>query len=138
MILLKNRSRRRRCGHLNGSRCFAFFREGGSAIIGFKCGTSAPNRFTLWIPGGYFDLFFLGRFFRFVPANSLSCFLLIDFAICLEAPLSFDFFISPRLAARAAPAAICCFFDLAGILDYRARGGRHAYRSDRHELSGSE
>ena len=27
-----------------------------------------------------------------------------------------DFLRSPRFAARAAPAAICCFFDLAGIL----------------------
>jgi hypothetical protein len=58
-----------------------------------------------------------------VPANSLSCFLLIEFAISLEAPLSDDFFISPRLAARAAPAAICCFFDFAGILGYRLSGG---------------
>jgi hypothetical protein len=33
--------------------------------------------------------------------------------------LSEDFFISPRLAASAAPAAICCFFDFAGILGYR-------------------
>jgi len=68
---------------------------------------------------GYRELFFLGRFFRFVLANSLSCFLLIDLAICLEAPLSEDFLISPRFAARAAPAAICCFFDFAGILGYR-------------------
>src|SRR5438270_7065582 len=75
---------------------------------------------------GYFERFFFGRFFRFVLANSLSCFLLIDFAICLEAPLSFDFFISPRLAARAAPAAICCFFDFAGILGHRVRRGRCA------------
>ena len=70
-------------------------------------------------PGRYRELFFLGRFFRLVLANSLSCFLLIDLAICLEAPLREDFFISPRLAARAAPAAICCFFDFAGILGYR-------------------
>jgi hypothetical protein len=33
--------------------------------------------------------------------------------------LSEDFLISPRLAARAAPAAFCCFFDFAGILGYR-------------------
>jgi hypothetical protein len=39
-----------------------------------------------------------------------------------------DFFISPRLAASAAPAAICCFFDFAGILGYRTRGGRCVYR----------
>jgi hypothetical protein len=29
--------------------------------------------------------------------------------------LSDDFFVSPRLAASAAPAAICCFLDFAGI-----------------------
>jgi hypothetical protein len=77
----------------------------------------------------YLDRFFVGRFFRFVLANSLSCFLLIDLAICLDAPLSEDFFVSPRLAARAAPAAICCFFDLAGILDHRGRSGGCACRS---------
>jgi hypothetical protein len=71
----------------------------------------------------YLEFFFLGRFFRLVLANSLSCFLLIDLAISLEAPLSDDFLISPRLAARAAPAAICCFFDFAGILGYRLSGG---------------
>jgi hypothetical protein len=70
-------------------------------------------------PACYRELFFLGRFFRLVLANSLSCFLLIDLAICLEAPLSEDFLISPRLAASAAPAAICCFFDFAAILGYR-------------------
>ena len=43
---------------------------------------------------------------------SLSCFSDIDSAIFFEAPLRLDFFRSPRLAARAAPAAICCFFDL--------------------------
>ena len=64
----------------------------------------------------YLDPFFLGSFFRLVPANSLSCFLLIDLAICLEGPLSDDMLFFPRLAPRAAPAAICCFFDLAGIL----------------------
>jgi hypothetical protein len=33
----------------------------------------------------------------------------------LEAPLSDDFDRLPRFAASAAPAAICCFFDFAGI-----------------------
>jgi len=33
----------------------------------------------------------------------------------LDAPRSDDFDRFPRLAARAAPAAICCFFDFAGI-----------------------
>src|SRR3954469_25103989 len=60
--------------------------------------------------------FFVGSFLRLVFAKSRSCFSLIDFAICLEAPLSEDFERSPRFAANAAPAAFCCFFDLAGIL----------------------
>ena len=39
-----------------------------------------------------------------------------------DAPLSDDFFVSPRFAANAAPAAICCFLDFAGIrLIYAAR-----------------
>src|SRR5438105_5817385 len=59
--------------------------------------------------------FFVGNFFRLVLANSRNCFSLIDRAICLDAPFSDDFDRFPRLAARAAPAAICCFFDLAGI-----------------------
>jgi len=63
----------------------------------------------------YFKRFFFGRLFRLVLAKSLSCFSLIDSAICLEAPLSDDFDFSPRFAASAAPAAICCFLDFAGI-----------------------
>jgi hypothetical protein len=59
--------------------------------------------------------FFVGRFLRFVLAKSRSCFSVIDFTICFEAPLSEDFERSPRFAARAAPAAFCCFFDFAGI-----------------------
>src|SRR5215831_10221379 len=35
--------------------------------------------------------------------------------ISREAPLRLAFERSPRLAASAAPAAICCFFDLAGM-----------------------
>ena len=69
----------------------------------------------------YFERFFFGRLFRLVLAKSLSCFSLIDLAICLEAPLSDDFDFSPRLAANAAPAAICCFLDFAGILLVRSR-----------------
>jgi hypothetical protein len=48
---------------------------------------------------GYF-FFFVGSFLRFVFAKSRSCFSLIDFAICLEAPLSEDFERSPRFAPR--------------------------------------
>jgi hypothetical protein len=61
--------------------------------------------------------FFDGTFFREVLAKSLSCFSDIDFSICFEAPLRVDLGRFPRFAANAAPAAICCFFDLAGILN---------------------
>jgi len=44
--------------------------------------------------------------------SSLS---LIELAIPREAPLSDDLERLPRFAASAAPAAICCFFDFAGI-----------------------
>ena len=62
-----------------------------------------------------FYFFFVGNFWRFVFAKSLSCCSDIDSAICLDAPFRLDFLVSPRLAANAAPAAICCFFDFAGI-----------------------
>ena len=65
--------------------------------------------------------FFVGSFFRFVLASSSSCFSLIDFAICFEAPFSVDFDFPPRFAESAAPAAICCFLDLAGIRNIRDR-----------------
>ena len=41
--------------------------------------------------------------------------MLIDLYIPREAPLSEDLERLPRLAESAAPAAICCFFDFAGI-----------------------
>jgi hypothetical protein len=41
--------------------------------------------------------------------------LLIDLYIPREAPLSDDLERFPRFAESAAPAAICCFFDFAGI-----------------------
>ena len=72
--------------------------------------------------------FFVGRPLRLVPAKSSSCFSLIDSAMLFEAPLSEDFFASPRFAASAAPAAICCFLDFAGIPKYFAAasaGGSH-------------
>ena len=59
--------------------------------------------------------FFVGNFFRFVLASSSSCFLLIELAICFEAPFKEDLDLPPRFAESAAPAAICCFLDLAGI-----------------------
>src|SRR5690606_33813944 len=52
---------------------------------------------------------------RFVDAISSSSFLLIDSYMLLDAPLSSLFLVSPRLAARAAPAAICCALDFAGM-----------------------
>jgi hypothetical protein len=52
---------------------------------------------------------------RFVFAILRSSALLIDLYIPREAPLSDDLERLPRLAASAAPAAICCFFDFAGI-----------------------
>ena len=39
----------------------------------------------------------------------------MDLNILLEAPRREDLRTRPRLAANAAPAAICCFFDFAGI-----------------------
>jgi hypothetical protein len=60
-------------------------------------------------------LFLVGFPWRLVLAILRSSFLLIDWYIPRDAPLSDDLDRSPRLAARAAPAAICCFFDFAGI-----------------------
>jgi hypothetical protein len=60
--------------------------------------------------------FFAGSFLRLVFAilrNSPSP---IESAIWRDGPLSDDFDFFPRFAARAAPAAICCFFDFAGIV----------------------
>jgi hypothetical protein len=62
---------------------------------------------------------FLGNLLRFVFAKSSSCFSDIDFSICFEAPLRLDFDRFPRFAANAAPAAICCFFEVAGIPVFR-------------------
>jgi hypothetical protein len=52
------------------------------------------------------------RFVFAILRNSLS---LIERAMLRDAPLRDDFERFPRLAASAAPAAICCFFDFAGI-----------------------
>src|SRR2546421_3231548 len=59
--------------------------------------------------------FLRGNPLRFVFAKSTNCCSLIEFTIWRDAPLRLAFDRSPRLAASAAPAAICCFFDLAGI-----------------------
>ena len=57
----------------------------------------------------------MGLPFRLVLAILRSSALLIDLYMPLDAPLSEDFLRWPLLAANAAPAAICCFFDFAGI-----------------------
>jgi hypothetical protein len=62
-----------------------------------------------------FFAFRVGLPFRLVFAIRRSSALLIDWYIPLDAPLREDFLRSPRLAAKAAPAAICCFLDFAGI-----------------------
>ena len=76
-----------------------------------------PNEPKLFPRADHF--FFVGSFLRLVLARSRSCFSDIDSAIFLEGPFKLDFFCSPRLAASAAPAAFCCFFERAGILLYR-------------------
>src|SRR5437763_15901069 len=63
----------------------------------------------------YYALFLRGSPLRLVFAKSTNCCSLIEFTIWRDAPLRLAFDRSPRLAASAAPAAICCFFDLAGI-----------------------
>jgi hypothetical protein len=57
-----------------------------------------------------------GRDLRGVAANSRSSRSDMESTISLEAPFSFDLGVSPRLAERAAPAAICCFLDRAGMM----------------------
>lgn len=54
-----------------------------------------------------------GSFLRVVLAMFRSSSSLMESAICLEAPFRLDFDRSPRLADKAAPAAICCFPDFA-------------------------
>jgi hypothetical protein len=62
-----------------------------------------------------FFAFLVGLPFRLVFAILRNSALLIDLYMPLDAPLREDFLRSPLLAANAAPAAICCFFDFAGI-----------------------
>jgi hypothetical protein len=61
-----------------------------------------------------FFAFLVGLPFRLVFAILRSSDWLIDSYMPLE-PLREDFLRSPLFAAKAAPAAICCFFDFAGI-----------------------
>lgn len=53
--------------------------------------------------------------FCFADANSLSCVSLIESYIDFEAPFNDPGLLSPRFAESAAPAAICCALDLAGM-----------------------
>ena len=64
---------------------------------------------------------------RFVFAIFRSSLSLIDFAIWRDAPLSDDLERLPRFAASAAPAAICCFFDFAGIQNDFASNERFGF-----------
>jgi hypothetical protein len=66
---------------------------------------------------------------RLVFAILRSSALLIDLYIPLEAPLSEDLERLPRFAASAAPAAICCFFDFAGIQKDFAAQSRNGFIS---------
>ena len=58
---------------------------------------------------------------RFVLAISRNSSLDMDSYILREAPLRLALLRPPRFAESAAPAAICCFFDFAGITS-RGRG----------------
>ena len=62
-----------------------------------------------------------GSFLR--PTLAISCrsSSLIDWTMLFEAPLRLDFGRSPRLADRAAPAAICCCFDFAFAMQRERR-----------------
>lgn len=60
--------------------------------------------------------FFVVSLERLVLAKWRSWLRLMDSYIPREAPLSEALLRLPRFAASAAPAAICCFFDLAGIV----------------------
>src|ERR1700730_13839738 len=96
-----------------GRRCFA--------ISGQRPGLLQPLQFfsspqLLTAAALYFRFRFrVGKFLRLVLATLRSSLRLIDLYMLLDAPRSDDFDFFPRLAASAAPAAICCFFDFAGM-----------------------
>ena len=72
--------------------------------------------------------FRVGNFLRLVLATRRSSALLIDLYIPLDAPRSDFLERLPRLAASAAPAAICCFLDFAGITTmFRRRDAKRTY-----------
>ena len=92
----------------------------------------APGASIVHTANYFFRLFFAGNFLRLVFAKSRNCFSLIDCAISFEAPLSDDLERSPRFAAKAAPAAICCFFDRAGIHQIFATQASRGCRNNLH------
>jgi hypothetical protein len=53
---------------------------------------------------------------RLVEAIARNSFSLIELAIDFDAPFSSPLLFSPRLADSAAPAAICCALDFAGMI----------------------
>jgi len=59
----------------------------------------------------------VGSRLRLVSASSRNSPCVIDFAMLREAPRRLALERSPRFAESAAPAAICCFFDFAGMSD---------------------
>ena len=95
--------------------------RGCFAIGGQRAGIFQPVQFlspqiALTVVVVYLRLRFrVGKFLRLVLATLRSSFRLIDLYMLLDAPRRDDFDRFPRLAASAAPAAICCFFDFAGI-----------------------
>ena len=65
---------------------------------------------------GCYLLFVVGFPLRWVDAIFSSSLLLIDSYMLFEAPFSEDLARLSFFAASAAPAAICCFLDFAGII----------------------
>jgi hypothetical protein len=60
--------------------------------------------------------FFVGLPLRLVEAILFNSVSPIDLYILLEAPFNEDLLRLPLFAANAAPAAICCFLDFAGMM----------------------
>ena len=112
--------------------------RGCFAIAGQRAGIFQPVQFlspeiALVAAVVYLRLRFrVGRFLRLVLATFRSSFRLIDLYMLLDAPRRDAFDRFPRLAASAAPAAICCFFDLAGIARmFRCPQAKRIYSSRR-------
>jgi hypothetical protein len=85
--------------------------------------------FTVLLLALFVGVFRVGRPLRLVEAIFSSSVSLMELTMLFEAPFKPPFGVSPRFAASAAPAAICCFFDLAGI-QFVTRGGNQVVRSE--------